>query len=89
MSLVFSIDVGCYNYASMLFVQSFNGGVVLCFLKLSPKGHVSMKELEKKWKHLCLPVEQLRALLQLDSFGDEVEWMKILALGCSALGGVC
>ncbi|XP_059584526.1 ropporin-1-like protein isoform X2 [Alligator mississippiensis] len=55
--------------------------------QLSPKGHVSMKELEKKWKHLCLPVEQLRALLQLDSFGDEVEWMKILALGCSALGG--
>ncbi|XP_030407567.1 ropporin-1-like protein isoform X2 [Gopherus evgoodei] len=39
--------------------------------QLSPKGRVSMIELEKKWKHLCLPVEQLRALLQLDNFGDE------------------
>uniref|UniRef100_A0A8C4VV98 Ropporin-1-like protein n=1 Tax=Gopherus evgoodei TaxID=1825980 RepID=A0A8C4VV98_9SAUR len=44
-------------------------------------------KLEKKWKHLCLPVEQLRALLQLDNFGDEVEWLKVLALGCSILGG--
>ncbi|XP_034617426.1 ropporin-1-like protein isoform X3 [Trachemys scripta elegans] len=55
--------------------------------QLSPKGRVSMIELEKKWKHLCLPVEQLRALLQLDNFGEEVEWLKVLALGCSILGG--
>uniref|UniRef100_A0A8C8RXF1 Ropporin-1-like protein n=1 Tax=Pelusios castaneus TaxID=367368 RepID=A0A8C8RXF1_9SAUR len=55
--------------------------------QLSPKGHVSVIEIEKKWKHLCLPVEQLRALLQLDNFGEEVEWLKVLALGCSILGG--
>ncbi|XP_074801141.1 ropporin-1-like protein isoform X3 [Natator depressus] len=55
--------------------------------QLSPKGRVSVIELEKKWKHLCLPVEQLRALLQLDNFGEEVEWLKVLALGCSILGG--
>uniref|UniRef100_A0A8D2NG21 Ropporin-1-like protein n=1 Tax=Zonotrichia albicollis TaxID=44394 RepID=A0A8D2NG21_ZONAL len=30
----------------------------------------------------------LEAILQLDSFGEEVEWMKFLALGCSVLGGV-
>ncbi|XP_074843945.1 ropporin-1-like protein isoform X2 [Carettochelys insculpta] len=55
--------------------------------QLSPKGRVSMTELNKKWKHLCLPLEQLKALLQLDNFGEEVEWMKVLALGCSILGG--
>ncbi|KAM7177225.1 ropporin-1-like protein isoform 1-T2 [Macrochelys suwanniensis] len=55
--------------------------------QLSPKGRVNVIELEKKWKHLCLPVEQLRALLQLDNFGEEVEWLKVLALGCSILGG--
>ncbi|XP_050176103.1 ropporin-1-like protein [Myiozetetes cayanensis] len=55
--------------------------------KLSPKGMVTVAELKEKWKHLCLPEEQLKAILQLDNFGEEVEWMKILALGCSVLGG--
>ncbi|XP_027499898.1 ropporin-1-like protein isoform X1 [Chiroxiphia lanceolata] len=55
--------------------------------KLSPKGMVTVTELKEKWKHLCLPEEQLKSILQLDNFGEEVEWMKILALGCSVLGG--
>uniref|UniRef100_A0A8C0EB29 Ropporin-1-like protein n=1 Tax=Bubo bubo TaxID=30461 RepID=A0A8C0EB29_BUBBB len=46
-------------------------------------------ELKEKWKHLCLPEEQLKAILQLDDFSEEVEWMKVLALGCSVLGRVC
>lgn len=49
---------------------------------------VTIVELKEKWKHLGLPEEQLEAILQLDSFGEEVEWMKFLALGCSVLGGV-
>lgn len=57
-------------------------------LKLSPKGTVNVAELKEKWKHLCLPEEQLKAILQLGDFGEEVEWMKVLALGCSMLGGV-
>lgn len=36
-----------------------------------------------------MPEEQLEAILQLDIFDEEVEWMKILALGCSMLGEVC
>lgn len=63
--------------------------VSLFCLKLSPKGMVNVAELKEKWKHLCLPEEQLKAILQLDDFGEEVEWMKVLALGCSMLGGVC
>ncbi|KAM6135305.1 ropporin-1-like protein [Pterocles gutturalis] len=54
--------------------------------QLSPKGIVNVAELKEKWKHLCLPEEQLEAILQLDDFGEEVEWMKVLALGCSTLG---
>ncbi|XP_054048811.1 ropporin-1-like protein isoform X5 [Rissa tridactyla] len=54
--------------------------------QLSPKGMVNVAELKEKWKHLCLPEEQLNAILQLGSFGEEVEWMKFLALGCSMLG---
>ncbi|NWH56380.1 ROP1L protein, partial [Geococcyx californianus] len=55
--------------------------------QLSPKGTVTVAELKEKWKHLCLPEEQLEAILQLDHFGDKVKWMEILALGCSVLGG--
>lgn len=55
--------------------------------QLSPKGTVNVAELKEKWKHLCLPEEQLKAILQLGDFGEEVEWMKVLALGCSMLGG--
>lgn len=49
---------------------------------------VNVAELKEKWKHLCLPEEQLNAILQLGNFGEEVEWMKFLALGCSMLGKV-
>ncbi|XP_053856107.1 ropporin-1-like protein isoform X1 [Vidua macroura] len=55
--------------------------------QLSSKGMVTIAELREKWKHLGLPEEQLEAILQLDSFGEKVEWMKFLALGCSVLGG--
>ncbi|KAM4792765.1 ropporin-1-like protein isoform 2-T2 [Cyanocitta cristata] len=55
--------------------------------QLSSKGMVTTADLREKWKHLGLPEEQLEAILQLDSFGEEVEWMKLLALGCSVLGG--
>ncbi|XP_063156269.1 ropporin-1-like protein [Candoia aspera] len=55
--------------------------------QLSGKKTVDLLDLQKKWKNLCLPMEQLRNLLRLDSFADGVEWMKFFALGCSALGG--
>ncbi|NXX45767.1 ROP1L protein, partial [Tricholaema leucomelas] len=54
--------------------------------QLSSKGIVSVTELKEKWKNLCLPDKQLEVILQLDEFGEEVEWMKFLALGCSTLG---
>ncbi|NXW58549.1 ROP1L protein, partial [Eurystomus gularis] len=74
-----------------LATEETNAGLTLGLLKtlhkqLSPKGTVSVAELKEKWKDLCLPEEQLKAILQLDNFGEEVEWMKVLALGCSVLG---
>ncbi|KAM8810955.1 ropporin-1-like protein [Eudromia elegans] len=72
--------------------QKIDTGLTLGLLKvlhkqLAPKALVTIAELKEKWKRLCLPEEQLSAILQLDDFSDEVEWMKILALGCSVLGG--
>ncbi|KAM3840308.1 ropporin-1-like protein isoform 1-T2 [Vipera latastei] len=55
--------------------------------QLSEKKTVNLTELHKKWKNLCLPIEQLRNLLRLDSFEGGIEWMKFFALCCSALGG--
>ncbi|KAF4790156.1 Ropporin-1-like protein [Turdus rufiventris] len=74
-----------------LAVENKDAGLTPGLLKvlhkqLSSKGTVTIAELREKWKHLGLPEEQLGAILQLDSFGEEVEWMKFLALGCSVLG---
>ncbi|XP_004625346.1 ropporin-1-like protein [Octodon degus] len=53
----------------------------------SHKPEVTIKDLEHKWRTLCLPMDRLHALLQLDPCGDSIEWIKFLALGCSMLGG--
>ncbi|XP_061445129.1 ropporin-1-like protein isoform X2 [Rhineura floridana] len=55
--------------------------------QLSEKGTVDIAELQKKWKNLCLPMQQLHNLLRLDEFVEGVEWIKFFALACSALGG--
>ncbi|XP_058915884.2 LOW QUALITY PROTEIN: ropporin-1-like protein [Kogia breviceps] len=51
------------------------------------KEYVELADLEQKWKNLCLPVEEFRALLQLDPCKNKIEGIKFLALGCSMLGG--
>ncbi|KAM4689170.1 ropporin-1-like protein isoform 1-T4 [Discoglossus pictus] len=55
--------------------------------QLSNHNFVNEDLLEKKWNDLCLPQEQLESLLKLDNFDGDVEWLKFLALACSALGG--
>ncbi|XP_036414478.1 ropporin-1-like protein [Colossoma macropomum] len=55
--------------------------------QLSPKETVTKEELLKKWKGLCLPVEQLDTLLVLGNFEAQINWMQFFTLGCSALGG--
>ncbi|XP_044032637.1 ropporin-1-like protein [Siniperca chuatsi] len=47
----------------------------------------SKEELQKKWRGLCLPMDQLEALLSLGSFISDIDCMEFFALGCSALGG--
>ncbi|XP_036266965.1 ropporin-1-like protein [Pipistrellus kuhlii] len=51
------------------------------------KQYVDLLDLEKKWRSLCLPMEKLRALIELDPCDHKIEWIKFLALGCSMLGG--
>ncbi|KAI5938838.1 ropporin-1-like protein [Manis javanica] len=53
----------------------------------SDKQYVELADLEQKWKNLCLPIENFRALLQLDPCENKIEWIKFLALGCSMLAG--
>ncbi|KAM7390641.1 hypothetical protein PAMA_008702 [Pampus argenteus] len=55
--------------------------------QLSPRQTCSKEELQKKWKGLCLPMEQLETLLSLGSFSSDIDCMEFFALGCSALGG--
>ncbi|XP_029978642.1 ropporin-1-like protein isoform X2 [Sphaeramia orbicularis] len=55
--------------------------------QLSAKQTCSREDLQKKWKGLCLPMDQLENLLSLGSFGPDIDWMEFFALGCSALGG--
>ncbi|XP_073440188.1 ropporin-1-like protein [Dendrobates tinctorius] len=55
--------------------------------QLSGRVLVPVEELEQRWRAVCLPQAQLLGLLELDPPGTQVEWMKFLALACSALGG--
>ncbi|XP_039983527.1 ropporin-1-like protein isoform X2 [Xiphias gladius] len=55
--------------------------------QLSPRQTCSKEELQRKWKGLCLPMDQLETLLSLGCFSSEIYWMEFFALGCSALGG--
>ncbi|XP_068933245.1 ropporin-1-like protein [Petaurus breviceps papuanus] len=55
--------------------------------QLAHKHVVDLKELQDKWKALCLPVETLKFILKMDPIEDTVEWMKFFSLGCSTLGG--
>lgn len=55
--------------------------------QLGPRKLVKLSDLEQKWKDNCLPNERLYSLLQLGSFGDDIEWLKFFALACSALAG--
>ncbi|XP_056289605.1 ropporin-1-like protein isoform X2 [Pseudoliparis swirei] len=55
--------------------------------QLSASEPCSKEEVQMKWKGLCLPMDQLEALLSLGSFGSAIDWMEFFALGCSALGG--
>ncbi|XP_055965025.1 ropporin-1-like protein [Sorex fumeus] len=51
------------------------------------KQFVNLDDLEKKWRNLCLPMESLKAILDLDPCKEKVEWVKFLALCCSSLSG--
>lgn len=55
--------------------------------QLSDKEVVELSDLQRKWKNLCIPMEQLNSILSLDDFSDGVDWMKFFALACSVLGG--
>ncbi|XP_041040963.1 ropporin-1-like protein [Carcharodon carcharias] len=80
------------RYEMPVATQKNNTGLTPGLLKilhnqLSPKNFVEEEELVQKWKDLGLPIQQLKNILHLGSFENEIEWMKFLALACSDLGG--
>uniref|UniRef100_UPI00398E7A18 ropporin-1-like protein n=1 Tax=Pristiophorus japonicus TaxID=55135 RepID=UPI00398E7A18 len=72
--------------------QKNNTGLTPGLLKIlhnqfSPAKYIVEEELVDKWKDLGLPIQQLKNILLLGNFVDEIEWIKFLALACSDLGG--
>uniref|UniRef100_A0A3P8RM22 Ropporin-1-like protein n=1 Tax=Amphiprion percula TaxID=161767 RepID=A0A3P8RM22_AMPPE len=68
--------------------QKTDTGLTPGLLKTLHKQKIcSKEELVEKWKGLCLPMDQLKTLLSLGSFGSDIDWMEFFALGCSALAG--
>ncbi|XP_041817798.1 ropporin-1-like protein [Chelmon rostratus] len=63
------------------------GLLTILHKQLSAGQTCSKEELQKKWKGLCLPMDQLETLLLLGGFGSEIDWMEFFALCCNALGG--
>ncbi|XP_062297828.1 ropporin-1-like protein [Scomber scombrus] len=76
------------NVATQKTDTGLTPGLLKTLHKQLPPGQTCSKEdLQKKWKGLCLPMNQLKTLLSLGSFSTDVDCMEFFALGCSALGG--
>lgn len=56
--------------------------------QLHKNGTVSKKEVSKLWRSLGLADDLLRHIMTVGCFGDQLDWIKFFALGCSYLGGV-
>ncbi|XP_078478020.1 LOW QUALITY PROTEIN: ropporin-1-like protein [Lampetra planeri] len=55
--------------------------------QLSPETTCSKEDLQKEWKGLNLPMDQMETLLSLGRFSADINWLDFFALGCTALGG--
>ncbi|XP_056155772.1 ropporin-1-like protein [Lampris incognitus] len=62
------------------------GLLLVLHKQLSAGQTCSKEELQKRWRGLCLPMEQLESLLTLGSFTSSIDWIQFFSLGCSALG---
>lgn len=64
---------------------------VLCLsttLQVAGRLIIHVNELGQMWKVLSLPPELLNSVINVGRFTEEIEWLKFLALACSALGVV-
>ncbi|MBN3281267.1 ROP1 protein, partial [Polyodon spathula] len=55
--------------------------------KFGSRCSVYPEELAEKWMELNLSEGLLRDIMTVGNFGEEVDWLKCIALACSALGG--
>lgn len=49
---------------------------------------VHAEELAQMWKVVNLPADLFNSVMNVGRFTEEIEWLKFLALACSALGVV-
>ncbi|KAM6945733.1 ropporin-1-like [Aplochiton taeniatus] len=55
--------------------------------QLHQQGLVSKKEVAQVWQSFGLAEDLLKHILAVGCFGEELDWIKFFALGCSYLGG--
>ncbi|KAL2088189.1 hypothetical protein ACEWY4_017017 [Coilia grayii] len=55
--------------------------------ELGKHSKVTKRQLDEAWKSCGLSQDLLKHITAVGSFGNEMEWIKFFALGCSYLGG--
>uniref|UniRef100_H3AH87 RIIa domain-containing protein n=1 Tax=Latimeria chalumnae TaxID=7897 RepID=H3AH87_LATCH len=55
-------------------------------VKIDKNYIITAAALEDKWKELKLPEETFDNIMTVGGFGEEIDWLKFLALACSSLG---
>lgn len=64
---------------------------VLCLspvLQVGGRLIIHVNELAQMWKVLNLPTHLFNSVMNVGRFTEDIEWLKFLALVCSALGVV-
>jgi hypothetical protein len=58
------------------------------FFQLSPKGTLSLREIQHKFDDLHIPREQYDDIVQIGTFNNDVQWDHFLAIAVSKLAKV-
>ncbi len=58
------------------------------YFQLSPKGTLSLNEIQTKFDHLNIPREQFDDIVQIGTFNNNVQWENFLSIAVSKLSKV-
>ncbi len=60
----------------------------LIVFQLSPKGELTLSEIQEKFDHLNIPREQFDDIVQIGTFNFDVHWENFLAVAVSKISKV-